>query len=228
MGGGKSGRQLLAQADALGLPVYEGYGLSEVGSVVALNGPDCRRLGSVGKPLSHLEVTLADDGEILVRGNPMLGYIGSPALPQTDSWLATGDWGEWDADGFLTIQGRKKSTLVTGFGRNVAPEWLEAELATLPGVLQCFVYGDEEQGIRALLFAPALAGTHEGESLLQACNARLPDYARLRGWQFIDEPLSRDRDELTANGRLRRHIILQQRTQQGAAANPVISNEEVS
>ena len=228
VGGGKSGRQLLAQADALGLPVYEGYGLSEVGSVVALNGPDCRRLGSVGKPLSHLEVTLADDGEILVRGNPMLGYIGSPALPQTDSWLATGDWGEWDADGFLTIQGRKKSTLVTGFGRNVAPEWLEAELATLPGVLQCFVYGDEEQGIRALLFAPALAGTHEGESLLQACNARLPDYARLRGWQFIDEPLSRDRDELTANGRLRRHIILQQRTQQGAAANPVISNEEVS
>lgn len=117
----------------------------EVGSVVALNGPECRRLGSVGKPLSHLEVRLADDGEVLVRGNAMLGYIGDPEVPSTASWLATGDWGEWDADGFLTIQGRKKSTLVTGFGRNVAPEWVEAELAAVPGVLQCFVYGDEEQ-----------------------------------------------------------------------------------
>lgn len=227
VGGGKSGQQLLAQADALGLPVYEGYGLSEVGSVVALNGPECRRLGSVGKPLSHLEVRLADDGEVLVRGNAMLGYIGDPEVPPTASWLATGDWGEWDADGFLTIQGRKKSTLITGFGRNVAPEWVEAELAAVPGVLQCFVYGDEEQGIQALLFAPTLAGTQEGEALLQACNNRLPEYARLRGWQFIHDSLSRERGELTANGRVRRHIIFQQRIQQGAASS-VILNEEVS
>ena len=127
----------------------------------------------------------------------------------------------------MTIQGRKKSTLVTGFGRNVAPEWVEAELATVPGVLQCFVYGDEEQGIQALLFAPTLAGTAEGEGLLQACNNRLPEYARLRGWQFIHDSLSRERGELTANGRVRRHIIFQQRIQRGAASS-VILNEEVS
>lgn len=180
VGGGKSGHQLLAQADALGLPVYEGYGLSEVGSVVALNGPDCRRRRKCGEtPVpsgGHTGRRWRDPGP----WQSMLGYIGSPALPQTDSWLATGDWGEWDADGFLTIQGRKKSTLVTGFGRNVAPEWLEAELATLPRSCSALCMA-MKNGIRALLFAPALAGTHEGESLLQACNARLPDYARLRG-----------------------------------------------
>ncbi len=228
VGGGKSGRAVLAQADGLALPVYEGYGLSEVGSVVALNGPDGRRLGTVGKPLSHVQVRLAADGEVQVRGNAMLGYIGDETAPAADSWLSTGDWGEWDADGFLTIQGRKKSTLVTGFGRNVAPEWLEAELAAVPGVLQCCVYGDEASGIQALLFAPALAGTAQGEALLQGCNASLPEYARLTGWRFMTEPLSAERGELTANGRPRRHVILRQRIPLDAAANHLSSTEELS
>ena len=211
VGGGKSGRLLLQRADAVGLPVYEGYGLSEVGSVVALNGPSARRLGSVGRPLSHLQVRLAADGEVLVRGNSMLGYLGDPSAPDPEGWLATGDWGQWDADGFLTILGRKKSTLVTGFGRNVAPEWLEAELAAVPGVLQSFVYGDEGQGVQALLFAPMLAADPHGEARLRACNQNLPEYARLNGWQFIKTPFSREAGELTANGRLRRDTIRQLR-----------------
>lgn len=211
VGGGKSGRLLLQRADAVGLPVYEGYGLSEVGSVVALNGPSARRLGSVGRPLSHLQVRLAADGEVLVRGNSMLGYLGDPNAPDPEGWLATGDWGQWDADGFLTILGRKKSTLVTGFGRNVAPEWLEAELAAVPGVLQSFVYGDEGQGVQALLFAPMLAADPHGEARLRACNQNLPEYARLNGWQFIKTPFSREAGELTANGRLRRDTIRQLR-----------------
>ena len=211
VGGGKSGSSLLQRADALGLPVYEGYGLSEVGSVVALNGPTARRLGSVGRPLSHLQVRLAADGEVLVRGNPMLGYLGDPVSPDPEGWLATGDWGQWDGDGFLSILGRKKSTLVTGFGRNVAPEWLEAELAAVPGVLQSFVYGDEAQGVQALLFAPMLTADPHGEAQLRACNQNLPEYARLHGWQFIETPFSREAGELTANGRLRRDTIWQLR-----------------
>ena len=228
VGGGKSGRGLLSRADAVGLPVYEGYGLSEVGSVVALNGPQARSLGTVGLPLSHLQVRLAADGEVLVRGNPMLGYLGDPASVDPDGWLATGDWGQWDEAGYLTILGRKKSTVVTGFGRNVAPEWLEAEFATVPGVLQCFVYGDELSGLQALLFAPALAADPQGEARLQACNHTLPEYARLNGWQFVSTPFSRESGELTANGRLRRDTLRQLRLSAVVAAGPHHLHKELS
>ncbi len=209
VGGGKCARDLLLRAQNLQLPLFEGYGLSEVGSVVALNGPQASSLGSVGKPLSHVEVAIAEDGEVLVRGNIMLGYLG--AEPHAGDWLATGDLGELDSQGFLHIHGRKKSTIVTGFGRNVSPEWLEAELLALPGVLQAFVYGDEQLGIGALLFAPAVAGSPQADALLASCNQQLPSYARIGQWQFIDTPLSAERGELTANGRLRREHILQTR-----------------
>jgi len=212
VGGGKCARDLLLRAQELQLPLFEGYGLSEVGSVVALNGPGATCLGSVGRPLSHVEVSIAADGEVLVRGNTMLGYLGNP--PLADEWLATGDLGELDSQGFLHIHGRKKSTIVTSFGRNVSPEWLEAELLALPGILQAFVYGDEQQGIGALLFAPALAGNPQADQLLARCNQRLPAYARIGQWQFIQAPLCRERGELTANGRLRRQHILQTRIYQ--------------
>ena len=207
LGGGKSSHALLTQADELGLPVFEGYGLSEVGSVAALNGPLARRLGSVGRPLTHLQMKLAADGEVLIRGNAMLGYLGEPLSSTDEAWLATGDWGEFDADGFLFIQGRKKSTIVTGFGRNVAPEWLEAELAALPGVLQVFVYGDEALGLQALLFAPGLQARGEAEQIITERNQNLPEYARLTEWRFIPLPFTAASGELTANGRLRRDVI---------------------
>ncbi|MGL4206337.1 MAG: AMP-binding protein [Aeromonadaceae bacterium] len=211
LGGGKSSLGLLAQAEELGLPLFEGYGLSEVGSVVALNGAQARRLGSVGKPLSHVQVRLAEDGEVLIRGNAMLGYLGEPHSSSHGEWLATGDWGEFDADGFLFIQGRKKSTIVTGFGRNVAPEWLEAELAALPGLLQAFVYGDEAQGVQALLFAPGLQAHPQADEIITGLNHSLPDYARLTGWRFVSSPFTASSGELTANGRLRRDAILAKR-----------------
>ena len=101
----------------------------------------------------------------------MLGYLGGQPA-NTDDWQATGDLGALDEAGFLTIQGRKKHTIVTGLGRNVAPEWLEAEFSTVPGIRQCFVYGDERSGIQALFFAPQAPD----DALLQACNGRLPGY----------------------------------------------------
>lgn len=209
VGGGKSAPSLLAEARARGLPVYEGYGLSEQGSVVALNHPGAERLGTVGRPLSHLQVRIAADGEVWVRGNGMLGYLGEvPADPDADEpWQPTGDWGELDEDGFLTILGRKKHTLVTDLGRKVAPEWLEAEFGALPGIRQCFVHGDEQRGIHALFFAPE----PPERALIEACNARLPGYARLSGWQFTAQPFTAAAGELTANGRLRRELIYRQR-----------------
>ncbi|WP_312173016.1 AMP-binding protein, partial [Stutzerimonas kunmingensis] len=93
---------LLERAERLGLPVFEGYGLSECASVVCLNTPEARRIGTVGRPLAHVELRLAADGEVLVRGPHMLGYLGEPAL--AGEWLATGDLGHFE-DGFLVLHG---------------------------------------------------------------------------------------------------------------------------
>jgi len=205
VGGGKSARSLLQRADGLGLPVYEGYGLSECASVVALNTPVARRLGSVGKPLSHVKVKLAADGEVLIGGNTMLGYLGGE--PPT-GLLASGDLGHLDADGYLHISGRKKHTIVTGMGRNVAPEWLEAECAGIPGLDQLLVYGDEQRGIRALAITSS-PDTVRRE--IARINQSLPGYARIEQLSFSNRPFSFDSGELTANGRLRREQILRLR-----------------
>ncbi len=202
VGGGKSAQATLLQAQALGLPVFEGYGLSEAGSVVALNRIGAQRIGSVGKPLAHVQVSITPDGEVLVGGNTMLGYLGQGSAP---AQIATGDLGQLDADGFLTILGRKKNTIVTGMGRNVSPEWLEAEFCALPGIRQAFVYGDEQRGLHGLFFSSeALAAN----PLLAAHNDQLPGYARLNGWQLLEQPLSVAAGEITANGRLCREKIL--------------------
>ncbi|GAA4492358.1 AMP-binding protein [Pseudaeromonas paramecii] len=221
VGGGKSSVPLLQRARALGLPVCEGYGLSEVASVVALDDPAAPVAGTVGQPLPHLAVKIAEDGEIWLGGNGHLGILGVPdsAAPH---WQATGDLGQWDDTGRLLVLGRKKSTLVTSLGRNVSPEWLEAELCAIPGVLQAWVYGDEVMGIQALLFAPHWAANPAGLAVqIQHCMARLPAYARLQGWQRTDTPFSAAQGELTSNGRLRRDTLYLTRlnhNRQGAAA----------
>ncbi|WKE64689.1 AMP-binding protein [Gallaecimonas kandeliae] len=199
LGGGKTALAQLEQAKDLGLPLFEGYGLSEACSVVALNGPGTNRLGTVGKVLPHVTVRLAEDGEVLVRGNSFLGYLGQ--APQTGSdWLATGDLGELDQGGFLTIKGRKKDTIVTAMGRNVSPEWLEAELCALAGIRQAYVYGDEQSELAALV----VTDRQDLDALLTHFNQQLPDYARLARLIATSEPFSTERQELTANGRLRR------------------------
>ncbi|WP_417358243.1 AMP-binding protein [Gallaecimonas pentaromativorans] len=201
LGGGKSAQGVLAQAAQLGLPVFEGYGLSETASVVALNSPGAQRLGTVGKVLPHVEVKLSDSGEVLVRGNSFLGYLGESE--QQSEWLATGDLGHLSEDGFLTIQGRSKDTIVTAMGRNVAPEWLEAELGAISGIKQAFVYGDEEQGIHALV----VTERSDLDAIKAQLNAALPDYAHLQSLTATNEPFSAERQEVTANGRLRRQVL---------------------
>ena len=120
VGGAPLPVEALRAADRLGLPVRQGYGLSECGSVVCFNSVGDNRVGSVGRPLPHAEVRIAADGEILVRGSVCEGFLGEPELPRPLYW-PTGDTGEFDADGYLHLTGRKKHMFITSFGRNVAP-----------------------------------------------------------------------------------------------------------
>lgn len=207
VGGARVAPELLARADALQLPVYEGYGLSECASVVALNAPAARRAGTVGKPLPHVRIQRAEDGELLIAGNVFLGYLSDNGTPTAD-FVATGDLGELDVEGYLHIQGRKKHLLITSFGRNVSPEWPESELLAEPGVLQACVFGEGKPGLCAVIVSHRMSVT-EQEALRQRVNNRLPDYARLQFLLPADEPFRPDNQLLTSNGRPKRAAIWQ-------------------
>ncbi|GLK88485.1 AMP-binding protein [Pseudomonas turukhanskensis] len=207
VGGGRVSLDLLERAAKVNLPVYQGYGLSECASVVCLNQPEHNRLGSVGKPLPHVTVRLGEDGEVLVKGSALLGYLGDEPYQQT--WLATGDIGEFDADGYLYLKGRKKHQFITSFGRNVNPDWVEAELTQRGTIAQAFVHGEGLNRNLALLWP--LDPTASDETLagtVAQANAQLPDYAQVHAWKRLPEPFSPANGLLTSNGRLRREAIL--------------------
>ncbi|CAK15537.1 AMP-binding protein [Pseudomonas entomophila] len=208
VGGARVAPSLLARAEALGLPVFEGYGLSECASVVALNRPGAIRRGSVGKPLPHVQVRIAEDGEVLVAGSTLLGYLED--TPVMDEWWATGDLGHLDEEGYLYLDGRKKHQFITSFGRNVNPEWVEAELTQSGVIAQAFVHGEALPHNLALLWPLDPAASNEAiEQAVQQCNAQLPDYARVHAWRRLPAPFSTRDETLTANGRPRREAILQ-------------------
>jgi long-subunit acyl-CoA synthetase (AMP-forming) len=204
VGGGRVSPALLARADRLGLPVYEGYGLTECGSVVALNTPRARRIGSVGKPLAHAEVTIDGRGEIHIASSSLGGYVGGHRVPQR---FATGDLGRLDDDGFLYVSGRRKNLFITSFGRNVSPEWVEGELCDEAAIAQAAVFG-EARPWNAAVIVPAPTATREQLcAAIAAANRRLPDYARVQSWLVAKEPFTPANGELTANGRNRRSVI---------------------
>ena len=206
VGGAAAGTVLLAQAHAAGLPAYEGYGLSEGASVQTLNLPGAERAGSVGRALPHARVRLSPDGEIEIGGSLMLGYLGDPS--PVPAWWPTGDLGSVDADGYVHVQGRKKNVLITGFGRNVSPEWVEAILCAQPAIAQAVVLGDGWPALAAVVWAHRDTISDRAlDDAIAAANATLPDYARLGGYVRATMPFTPGSGACTPNGRPVRSAI---------------------
>ena len=154
-GGAPLGRDIAEFFFAVGLPIYEGYGLTETSPVIAANTPQHVRLGTVGLPIPGTEVRIADDGEILARGPGVFqGYWNQPeqtAEVFENGWFRTGDIGQLDADGFLAITDRKKDLIVTAGGENVAPQVLENVFKTDKFITNVLVYGDRKPFLTALI-----------------------------------------------------------------------------
>jgi len=224
VGGARTPAVLIEQARAIKIPVYEGYGLSECASVVSLNSPFADKVGSVGRVLSHIAINI-DGGIIKVRGNVFNGYLGQ-AAQISNEWLDTGDLGYLDAEGFLFITGRQKNLLISSFGRNISPEWIEAELSLCRTIAQVMVIGDSQPFCSAII-VPAAAPPSSGKNTvgkstaeqvtaeqiaqdINRINQHLPDYARVQKFIIAAEPFTPANQLLTDNGRLRRAAIIAQ------------------
>lgn len=211
-GGAPAHPETLSRLSGMGVPVYEGYGLSENSSVVCWNRPGACKPGSVGQPLPHVEVRRAPDGELLIRSPSLFaGYTQedptSCAL-DPDGFLHTGDLAEIDADGFVTIVGRKKSVIITSAGRNVSPEWVEASYAALPFVRAVAVLGDRSDTLRALILVDAAVSKDRARVLLLAHGAeRLSDIERVRDACILPATAPVYARYFTVTGRPRRDHI---------------------
>ncbi|HVI04569.1 MAG TPA: AMP-dependent synthetase/ligase [Sphingomicrobium sp.] len=202
---------------SLGITFLQGYGQTEAGPVIACNRPTAGiRLNTVGPPVKNTEVRIADDGEIMVRGELVMhGYWRNPeetARVLKDGWLATGDVGHFDAKGRIVITDRKKDILVNDKGDNVSPQRIEGMLTLQPEIAQAMVYGDRRPHLVALLVPdPEIAGTPDLQSRLLAAidrvNAELSVIEKVRRFILADEPFSIENEQLTPSMKIRRHMI---------------------
>jgi len=201
VGGASVSPLLLERACALGLPVRQGYGMTEAGSVITLDDGAPSSVGSVGTSIGAHRLTIADDGEIVIEGPLFLGVVGKPRTPGP---FATGDIGRVDENNRLWIDGRKSNLIVTSFGRNVSPEWVEGHLVAQPEIAQAMVRGDGQAALAALV-VPSSPGA-EVDAAVERANSALPPYARV-GRHRVVPPFTPANGQLTGNGRLRRSAI---------------------
>lgn len=199
---------------AVGLPLYEGYGLTETSPVLTANHPDGLRPGSVGKALSDVELRIAEDGEILVRGpGVMQGYWENPdataASIDASGWFRTGDVGRIDPSGYLFLTDRKRDLLVLSNGHNVAPRPIEAMLRAEEAIDQAVVVGDGRPHAAVLVVSAAERESTDAaiDRAVARVNERLAEPNRLRAWARLPRPLSREADELTPTLKVRRKIV---------------------
>jgi long-chain acyl-CoA synthetase len=203
---------------AIGLPLHEGYGLTE-GGIVVLNPMDRQKPGSIGKPLPGVEVKLAPDGELLVRcAYGFLGYFQDPqatAATLRDGWLHTGDLCEMDLDGYLYITGRKKDLVVTSSGRKIYPAHIEDLFKTEPLISHVLLVGDRLPYPAALITVNPAAGSpadpkvvEEVRRAVARVNARLPEFERIHKHRILDRDFTIEDGELTPTLKPRRAAIL--------------------
>jgi long-chain acyl-CoA synthetase len=226
VGGAPVGIALLDAARQAGLPVYQGYGLSEACSVVALNTADNNYLGSVGRPLPHNEVRVNESGEIVITGISFNGYLNEPAR-NPEGELATGDLGYLDEEGYLYVTGRTRNRIITGFGRNVSPEWVESELLSYPLIAQAAVFGNNLPHLVAVLvLASQDAGEAVIESIIEEVNERLPDYARIGSHVIASSPFSVSSGELAVSGSPCR-VVIEEHYSTQINNQPEVQNEQL-
>lgn len=202
VGGARVDPALLEAAYMYGIPVYEGYGLSEASSVVTVSLPYAHRPGSAGRPLPHITLKVSPEGEIMLKNPLYSGYLGD-ANPPGD-WYATGDLGRIDKDGFVYIEGRKRNVFITSHGRNVSPEWPESLLTVSPAIAQAAVFGEAKP------FNVAVIVSRQPNQVAQAvaqANARLPDYAQIGTYILAESAFTLENGQLTGTGRNRRDAI---------------------
>jgi long-chain acyl-CoA synthetase len=207
---------------AMGLPLLQGYGQTEAGPVISCNRPKAGiRMETVGPPLMNTEVRIADDGEIMVRGeNVMAGYWNNDAQSAavlSDEWLATGDVGHLDAKGRIVITDRKKDLIVNDKGDNVSPQRVEGMLSLQPEILQAMVWGDRRPHLVALLVAdPEIVAKYKGDDAalskalgraVDRVNAELSVVEKIRRFILADAPFAVENEQLTPSMKIRRHVI---------------------
>ncbi|MEV8480048.1 AMP-binding protein [Streptomyces sp. NPDC051173] len=203
---------VLARLDAGGVPVYEGYGLSENSSVVSWNSPGARKVGTVGRALPHVRTKLAADGELLITSDSLFaGYSRqdpSSCELDPDHWLHTGDLAEIDVDGYISIIGRKKNIIITAAGRNIAPEWVEARYRSLPGIRACAVFGDGLESLHGLFLVPPGADVKQTRHGIEEFGLReLSAVERVAVIHTLEGTEETYREFFTVTGRPRRREI---------------------
>jgi long-chain acyl-CoA synthetase len=235
-GAAPAARSTLEFFASVGLIIHEGFGMTETTGMATAQPLNRPHFGSVGRALPGVEIRIADDGEILLRGPNMVpGYLHMPeetaALYTDDGWLLTGDLGALDEDGFLTITGRKKDLLITAGGKNVAPAEMENHLQGIPGVGQAVVVGDrqpylcailalEEEGLPELCNAAGvpvaslaeLAGNEKVRAFLadridSDCNTKVARYQTIKKFEVLPHMLSVEGGELTPTMKVKRNVI---------------------
>jgi long-chain acyl-CoA synthetase len=202
---------------SLGITFLQGYGQTEAGPVISCNRPSVGiRLETVGVPVKGCEVRIAEDGEIMVRGeNVMRGYWRNPeetARVLRDGWLATGDVGHFDGKGRIVITDRKKDLIVNDKGDNVSPQRIEGMLTLQSEIAQAMVYGDRRPHLVALLVPdPEIAGAPDLHARLQRAvdrvNAELSVIEKVRRFILAEEGFTIENEQLTPSMKIRRHII---------------------
>jgi long-chain acyl-CoA synthetase len=219
---------------AIGLPIIEGYGLTETAPVLTVNPLDAPRAGAVGKPVRDVEIKIAEDGEILARGaNVMTGYYNKPeatAEVLRDGWFHTGDIGSIDADGYLAITDRKKDLLVTSGGKKIAPQPIEAVLKRSPLISEAVVLGDRRKYAAALIIPDFAAlerrlkdlGRPPAErgqlvrrddvvglyqEIIDGLNRELSQFERIKRIAVLPNEFSIDTGELTPTLKVKRKVV---------------------
>jgi long-chain acyl-CoA synthetase len=233
-GGAPLKRELAEFFYAVGLPVLEGYGLTETSPVVTSNKLSCMKFGTVGKPIRNVEVKIAEDGEILVRGpNVMRGYYKMPRETEEalkDGWFHTGDIGMFDAEGFLVIVDRKKDLLKTSGGKYITPQPIENKLKSSPFIADAVVIADQRRFPSALIVpnfahverfaqeqgiacgSPAELARHprvveKVEQEVQAICADLAAYEKIKKIAVLEREFSLAEGEITPTLKVRRREV---------------------